>query len=279
MNLIAFIFGLLLIFTCSFSLSLRKFHLTEPIDSTYRANAIASQKILNSYESLRYKRIPKKKSAETEKKKQNRNQTTHQHDRTQNGACARLNLWPLIQEGRETHPALYQTAVRIFKTFYTESPELFLNALLEAAKMQLKKDSGALSFSLEKLALGSLQLTYYQMLKGAMKAPADQRYPSLLELITLEKTPSLICLQHTSQPLLNALFTAPLAEQILLEKEELKKDQLRELCLHKGQRVVDDEFLNLFDLQQTSHRISENQTILVQDENEVSLKKKVFFAS
>jgi hypothetical protein len=282
MNVLAFLFSLLLICACSFSLSMRTQQLSELIDRTYQAHHRVSQSILNSYESLCYKQIPKKRSEPSSKKQNHR---SHQK-RTHNRECARLNLWPLVREGKERHPVLYQTAAQLLRNLYGEAlfsdqgqyEVVLLNALMTAAQMELTKHPDLLFLSIEKLRLPQCSLLYYQMLKGTKRVSGESGYPSLLEFLSLDKRASRICIHHASEPLLTACFGSCIAHQLMEQEEPLQRDEFRELCARKGRRFS-EEFFDLFDLHKSSHRTTDSQKIVVHDENEVLLRKKLFFAS
>lgn len=296
MNAVGLVFGLLLIFTCTFSLSLRKAVLSEPVEKTFRAHNIASQKILNNYESARYKRIKKKNTPEPKKNShgnKTNDSTPKEIDLSENRDCARLNLWPLIEEDKNSHQTLYQVAAQIIRNLYAQKLSLepkfeyeLLDALIAAAKSGLKKNLETTGIALEKLSLperkkSSLQMTYYTMLKGTKLASSEKSYPSLMDTFILEKEASRLCLTHAPAPLLEALFGSRAAKKILLEagnkEARFNKEKLRELCMREENIHLNDEFLNLFSFQ--SNHSAKNQKIFVEDEKGIRLKKKVFFAS
>jgi hypothetical protein len=294
MNILPTVMGLLLIFACTFTLSLRKATLAQPVEKTYQAHIQASRKILNSYESLCYERMRGEK-----KEKQDGNVKTAAHREKQieplNLDCARLNLWPLLQDGKEKQPILYETAAHLLRTFYAsflfEGQPRFeyclLDALLEAAKLA-NNEPNTTYLPLEKLALKdwrvkplySLQTVYYRMLRGTKKH--QEGYPSLLEYFVIENKETHICMQHASAEMLTALFGPGAAAALFHELQEsetpLLPERVREISTQNGKIGLSDEFLKLLDFQTSRHHTSGQKT-LVQEEADVCLKQRVFLPS
>ena len=293
MNLLSMVMGLLLIFACTFTLSLRKATMSQNVEKTYQAHVNASRKILNSYESICYQRMREEKK---EPKNETKNVQREKHVQALNRDCARLNLWPLLQDGKQNHLVLYETAAQLLRTFYGEQlfakqPRLeyrLLDAILDAAQ-SASHDANLTYLSLEKLALKEsnvkqlypLQLLYYRMLKGTKQQMGGQNYPTMLDYFALEKKDSHICLQHASADMLRALFGEKAAPVIYHELQESKipllPERVREICSQNGLISLNDDFLKLLDLN-SCHR-SSGQKTLVQQDADVCLKQKVFLPS
>lgn len=207
--------------------------------------------------------------------------------------CARLNLWPLIQGDKKEYPILYRTAGQIIENLYGEKITLppkfeyaLLDALLRAAKEELKKKPESTRLVMERFALtkeknSPLHSIYYRMLKGTKKAPLEGSYPSLLEVFVLEREQSSLCLSHASPLLLEALFGKHASKSIINDLREGKisfdKGYLLALCQREENFLPSSEFLDLFSFH--INHTQKNQKIFVRDEQDVCLKKKVFFAS
>ena len=293
MNALTLVLGLMLIFTCTFSLSFRKAVLAVPVEQTSSSHAKATQKILNSYEKDRYLRLrekPKPKKEQSIASASTANLKPQDHSK--NLECARLNLWPLLEGDKSSHKLLYQTIAQVIRNLYAEKlfPEpkfeyLLLDAVLESAKLELKKNPDFNHFPLEKLALAGkkklpLQQIYYYMLKGTK--PIAKSYPSLLEVVTLEREEaSKICIAHASHSLLKALFgeraTRSILKELDKEKPTLGKEELKEICFRDANLNTTPEFLDLFNFK--PHRMKQTQKIIAQSDQDVCLEKKVFFAS
>jgi hypothetical protein len=300
MNTLGLVFGLLMIFTCMFSLSLRKEMLAQTIEKTHLAHQTTTRKILDSYQSECYKKLPPAPKVESGKDSSDLpseedlepSPLPEQEINHFNGICARLNLWPLVQEGREKYPDLYETAAKILSHLY--GPFLFpeekrleytlLDTLLTAAKDSLGPSDKSLP--LEKISLKRggvkrlypLHEIYYRMLKGTKKVATLKSYPSLIELFVLERQASdtKICLRHASYELFTALFGSRVAPRLYQEvhqsKTALAKDTILDICKEGGNIGVREEMLDLFD--STKHHLS-GERVLVEEDSGISLKRRV----
>ena len=298
MNIMSLVMGLLLIFACTFTLSLRKTAINQRVEKTYEAHMNASRKIRNSYESLCYKQL---RSVTKEPKEANHENSLPANRKKKtapiNPACARLNLWPLVIEGPEKHPAIYETAAEILRAFYSralfnEEPRFeycLLNALIEAAR-QANTNPNNSHLLLEKLSLKDLsvkrlyplQSIYYHMLRGTKTLSANPGYPSLIDYFVIENNKSRLCLHHTSPQMLAALFGSRAGEVLYNEmqtsKEHLSLERLQDICAHNGKSALSEEFLQIIDLKSRDLH-SSGQQILVKEDADVCLKQKVFFPS
>lgn len=294
MNLLSLVMGLLLIFTCTFSFSLSKAMLSHRIAKTYEAHGIASRKIRNSYENLCYRRLrgeTKEKEAPKSKKPAHRE---NKKIELANLECARINLWPLILDGKEKHQILYETAAQILRSLYSanvlpKEPRFeyrMLDAILIAAR-DAQSNRPAKNLLLEKLCLKdlrvkpvyTLQSIYYRMLRGTKKMTGEQAFPSLLEYMAIEEQESRICIHHASIELLRSLFGpqagAALYQEIRETENPLTQERVQEICSKNGKIGMDEEFLKLFDWHAARHHGSGQKTI-VREKDNVCLKQKVF---
>jgi len=288
MNLLPLVFAILLILACTFSLSFQKTLLSKPVASTYQAHLKATRSILSSYESLCYKRLrSKKKPASTQPR--SKNKKPPKQAPAQFHECSKINLWPLLQEGPEKHPLLYQLTLTTFHRFYGSILEegrgletQLLNAILSSGRQAIDDAPDATRIALEKLPLAEthvkrlypLQTYFYRMLKGVKQTAHPM--PSLLDLFCLEQQESKLCLKHATAEQLALLFGEKAAPKILTEIREGHPDQQRimDLCATSGERLADEALFELIDLRFSKH--DSHETTLVKEEEGVCLKKRVF---
>jgi hypothetical protein len=205
--------------------------------------------------------------------------------------CSRINLWPLAMEGRQEHPVLYRIALDTLRAFYgpvlDKEPRLeerLLDAILAACRETANSRPDALSIPLEKLSLQespvkqlyTLQPAYYRMLKGTKRHKRQKRIPSLLELFSMEKKETRICLKHCANEQLQVLFGAKAAALLHGEIAQSKPDKERicDLCAQAGAPLPNGEMFELLDLHFSRH--VSHEKIIVQEHKEVCLKKRVF---
>lgn len=227
MNLLGLVFALLLIFSYG-SYAVWDKHVTgNRLRNTHLSHKRANRALLNEFESnfynntlKRHKTGPSQTSHKSKKEVFEEEVNEDEKIPEINKECSRLNLWPLIQEGRESHTALYELAAKMIRTFY--DPLLpkekrfeyrFLNVWLASAKKCIQGEEGA--FSLEKITLldSDLQKIYYKMLKGTKKWDLEENigYPPLQDYIKAEPHESKICVFHAHPDMVATLFNRKLA--------------------------------------------------------------------
>lgn len=299
MNILSLVMGLLLIFACTFTLSLRKTTISQGVEKTYQAHMNASRKILNSYESMCYERL---RGEAKEKKEQTKRDPIASHHSAlpnhQNGDCARLNLWPLVVDGIEKHPDLYESAARLLRTFYARAffnnqPRMeyrLLDAILASAQIA-NQDPNQSRILLEKLPLKnfnvkplySMQSVYYSMLKGT-KSVNQGGYPSLLDYFSIENNKNHICLGHASIEMLQALFDPKIAAQIYQELHEQDKEiaismeRIQDICKENGNLSINEEFFQLLEIR-PNHSDGSGRKMITKQNEDVCLREKVYFPS
>lgn len=297
MNLLGLIFGILIICACTFSLSMHKFLLSRPVEISCQNHLKAARKILNSYESEYYKSL--REGVKKEESKRPAPQVSAKQTEKKekplplNRDCSRLNLWLLIEKGKDENPVLYETAAKILRSLYQkplfENEIRFEYALLDAILSAAKTEDNNPP-PLEKLLLQDknvkrlypLQAIYYRMLKGT-KQGAGKGYPCLTDYFSIEsKSSSTLCLRHASIEMLSALFNPKagilLYQEIKKNKHPLGKERILEICTQSGLTTLQDDFLRLIDLKTQRHRLS-GKKILVEQEGEVTLRKQIFLPS
>ncbi len=287
MNVVGFVFGWLMIFACVFSLSIHKTSLAKSADRSEKSNLAASRKILNSYESLLYRREKGKPIKNSREPKTMCAAASKKTRAPLNPPCARLNIWPLVQDGKEMHPALYDLAAKLLRFFYAD-PLLnearleyrLLDAMLDSARLA-QKQRPAMQIPLEKLPLStaSFQNLYYQMLKGTKQ---DSRgFPSLLDYLSCECRQSKICLKHASFPMISCLFgpstACPIYRAIHEDKTHLSEEFLQNICTSSGAPGIERNILEFLELNQLAHPPSQQKTI-EETSKGISLKKRVFLS-
>jgi hypothetical protein len=278
MNLLGLVFSLLLIFTYTFYACWDKQSSSAKLRTTQLAHQKANRRLLNSYQSEVYQSL-RGKAVQTRAKK---GSPTPQEVPPPpiNPECAKINLLPLIEEGREAHPLLYEFTAKLLQNVYGPFPEKrfeykFLDHFLEAAKISIQKEN----FLLEKIDLHepTYQLAYYRMLKGTK----ESHTPSLLDYIKLEKTKCNICLFHAHPKMIELFFGSQVAsslfQEIHREKGSLLTKELVEKCCQEAHRFsLDPALLSLFDYGKPEHG-NAKKTLLAEDRKaDVYLRKNIY---
>ena len=283
MNFVTFVFSLLLIFAFGTFVVLEKQGSDRRIRETYLGHIKANRKILSKVEGKTYNSLrstPKEKGKHKSKKRR---------APELNPECSKLNLWPLVQEGKEAHPFLYEMTLKLLDTFYGKSlfqerPQekaLFLNALLKKSKDAIQNEQ----FSLEKLALGpKFKESYYRMLKGTKTWDPEKEigYPSLLDVIKVEETSSQVCICHAHIGQLIALFgkkpARVLCEELYREEPPpLTKELLMDVFSKAHQVPPGNEFFDQLEMGKSSHILPEKMTFVASDDTgNVKLRKTIY---
>lgn len=299
MNILALIFSLLLILSYSFFVCWDKQATSSRLKNTYVGYENANRELLNQYESALYNQLRGngERADRSDSEESSGEKVPGKEGRVKkfplNRECAQLNLWPLIQEGRENHPLLFDLALKMIKTFYAPliSDEKrfearFLTALLKSAKLAVQEQGD--SFSLEKVDLNDekLQRFYYKMLKGTKEWDLAEGigYPSLLDYMKAEARPTKICIFHAHPDLTTALFGSEVAMKLHAEIHKkdptlLTKELIERLCFEAGYIAMDQEIFTLLELGKPVHE-EERKTFIVKDaKTDVFLKKTISMKS
>lgn len=265
----------------------------------YIGHLKASRKLLNNYENevftaLRKKTAEKSPSKPSSLLKQGRKKTAKKPAVPEiNAECARLNLWPLITEGKEAHPALYEMACQLLRHFYgknllthpSKAECRFLDQFLVEAKKAILKPT---PFALEKVEMPSpeLRTLYYHMLKGTKaEKEGPLAYPSLLDYIRVDPNEEKLCLAHAHPTLLSFLFpkkvAAALYEKIHQKKAPALTQELLEQIYNECHCIQPSQELYAFiQLPAKKHKRGPKRTLIAQDENtQLSLRKNVYLQS
>jgi len=292
MNILGLVFSLLLILSYAFHACWDKQLASSRLRSTYVGHESAHRKILNSYQSEIYEQLRVKKNPLEQKEEEEEElaSDTPKAARTKkvelNRECSKINIWPLVQEGRETHPLLYEITAKMIRTFYSPLKGKkkrfeyhFLDALLKAARVLDQKGEMAL----EKIDLEdeALQKIYYRMLKGTKQwdLAANVGYPPLLDYIKTDPSTNKICLFHAHTDLITALFNAKIAGKLHEEIHRqdgplLTKELIEHICSEFHQISVDQELFELLELGRPVHE--ENRKAFIAQDRDVFLRKNIY---
>jgi hypothetical protein len=287
MNILGLVFSLLLILSYTFYACWDKQTASSRLRTTYRGHEIVHRKILNKYASEVYDQLTRKSKAPNP----DEDEIYEEHEVSPkkatvpdfNHTCSKLNLYPLIQEGRENHPLLYELAARLIRLFYaplsTEKRFEYhiLNSLLASAKA-FPPDT---PFAFEKLLLDDYQRIYYKMLKGTKQwhLPTNQGYPPLLDYIKSHPSHEKICLSHAHPDLLTVVFNESIATTLypLIHQQDgpaLTPELIRTLFSDAHQLEPDPALLLLLEYGHPNHS-DPYRTLVAQDSN-ICLRQKVY---
>jgi len=264
MNLLPFVITVLLILSYGTTASLQNRIASRQNQKAHLGLRNAELKILQQCEQQHYSELPgtsikskKVKSAGTEPK-------IAKETPKFNLPSAQLNLFPLVDKGREEHPALYETAAKLLRTFYQIQKEYkLLDAILAAAKSALHEK---LRLPIETLAVKDFQPLYYTLLKGTKKIPP------LIDYLKIERIPSQVNLFDADIHMLTVFFgtkTAELLYDKLQESSTMHMDAILELDPHLA--FVDEAVWKLLNFTKAK---PSHLTLSAQDaETGISLRK------
>ncbi len=291
MNVIPFVFTILLILSYSLAASFQGRLLSHRNQKAYNALCKADLQILRLSEERQFKSLPGDVVKKDKKPSRNQTQTPEPVKLPEvNPACAKLNLYPLIKDGQNVHPALYETAAKMLRIFYQNS--LFktekrfeykiLDAIIAGAKAKLE---GKNTLALETIALNekTLQPFYYTFLKGTKRHQLSEiGYPPLVDYWKIEKDPAKICLFHCNPDMLTVFFGMKTALKLYDElRDESKKagmslEAILEWSTDPQLRFVDKEVWDLINFQRPKHGSAMHET-MVAEEGGLLLRKDVSF--
>jgi hypothetical protein len=291
MNLIPFVFTVLLILSYNLAASFQSRLMSHRNQKAYLALRGAELDILRKSEQNQFLALPgdpvkkpHKKSPPSPSKNKDSSQSVPLPE--PNAPCARLNIYPLIIEGRDRHAALYETTAKLLRTFYQRAffpnekrfEYKLLDAILGGAKTKL---IGKNSLALETVALKdpTLQLLYYSLLKGTKQYSLGEKgYPPLTDYLRIEKDGGKICLFHCHLDILTVFFGPKTAAKLLQELKDKKAGLTLEAILEWGSdpqlRFVDQEVWSLIDFNRPQHPEALRKTLLGYEDG-TSIRKQV----
>lgn len=286
MNILPFVFAILFILSYGVGASLQNQIASRRNHKANLGLLRAERKFLQESEMEQFKALPGIERKSETKATPRQAPAKQEKDATYpeiNPTCSRLNLYPLIDEGKVKQPALYELAAKFLRLFYAK--EVFrgekqfeyklLDTLLDSAKKPLEK---ADTVALETVFLKetSLQPVYYTLLKGTKR-----HFPSLLDYFKIERNPSQICLFH-AHPKMMALFFGEVAANKLFQELHKNKRALTGMeeilqWLNDPQLAfVDGKVWELLDFQRPKHGKALQKTLVTEDEEtHISLRKNI----
>jgi hypothetical protein len=294
MNVIPFVFTILLILSYGMAASFQGRLLSHRNQKAYVSLCKAELQILRQSEKEQFKSLPGDLVKKEKKPQQNQTKNSIKVKLPEvNLPCAKLNLYPLLTEGQSAHPALYETAAKMLRTFYqnplfkTEKRFEYkiLDAILAGGKIKIDAKN---SLALETIALSdpTLQPFYYAFLKGTKRYQLSEiGYPPLVDYWKIEKDPAKICLFHCNPDMLTIFFGVKTAPKLHDElRDESKKagmslEAILEWATDPQLRFVDKEVWELIDFKRPQHGSALQQTMLAEEDGvlirkDVSLKSK-----
>lgn len=285
MNILGLVFSLLLIMSYTF-FSISDKHVTSTrVRNVNQGMHNANREILNKYQSLLYKGL----NARSTHKEETTAAVQHPAKPKApelNRECAKFNLWPLIQEGRKTHPQLYELTAKMLRTLYGHNlfqkekrgEYAFLNALIASGKNENR---------IEKIVMPTPELKrlYYKMLKGTKTYQlAGDGIAPLSDFLKIENSNTKICLCHAHPDLLAAIFSPEVACKLYAELHQknpppLTKELIENVCLQGHYSLSDLMIFELLELGRP-HHLETKKTLLAEDEkSHVSLRKNIYLKS
>ena len=284
MNLLGLVFALLLILSYGFFSAWEKHTGLYRLQSTYLGHEKASRTLFNRYQSEIYRRLRSEKKP-SPPKSQNKKRSPDKK-RHLNPDCAKFSLEPLLNEGRESHPFLYEIIAKMLRLFYLKpllenrprSEYRLLDQILASAKIAQQKGA----FALEKLELKDSQLVYYKMLNGTKEWNVEKGigYPSLLDYLKMEKEEKKICLFHAHPDLIAVLFNFKAADKIfakIQEEKTLSKETLERLCSEAHLIGLDPALFEMIHMSSPTHDPPLKKTFVAEDKaSQVFLKKSLY---
>jgi len=283
-NILPFIVAVLLVLGYGASSLLQKHRISACTEKNYLGLRRAERVLLRKSETAKFWKLPGVTVVKEEMKRKKGENTVVAVPRV-NPGCARLNLFPLLTEGKQVHPELYAMALKLLDVFYQDKlfePKQFLDALLAAAKGELQNKETVV---LETLDLGPLQAGYYAALKGTKQCDlvAKSGYPALIDYVKFERVPTQVCLYHAHPNMMAPFFGAKNAP-VLYQKlhTEAKPGVEIEAIFHmidsREIRFVNPNVWKLLELTKPRHNRSAVLEATVADDpaSGVSVRRKVF---
>lgn len=288
MNLLGLVFSILFILSYGYY-SIWEKHLTGArVRSAYVSHQKAAREITNQFQSAFYEDLvtiqtekhPSSKSSSGEPKGETEGTETFPKF---NAACAQLNLFPLVQDGKQQHPQLYELMAKLLRTFYPSllmKEKRFEYRFLDLLLWSLREDE---SHSLEKVAFFDLgmQKVYYKMLKGTKSwdLKSGEGYPPLLEYVKVEPADAKICLFHANPDMLSVVFDSKMAWKLCMEIHKkggplLTKELIQRLAFEAHVIGISEEFFEL--LQWTNYLgHKDKRAVFLAQQGEVFLRKRL----
>jgi hypothetical protein len=290
MNILSIVFAILFMLSFAFYACLENQTMIHRLNKTFISQTNIFRKMLTAYETEIYKktRASAKIASSKHKKKEEKNTLKEIPTPSKiNPECARLNLWPLLQTGREENQLLYEELAQLLRQFYKKSlfsffsdqtglEYRFLDTWLASIKTSLSENPTD-PVILEKIALTdkTLQMLYYNMLRGS-----KEKYPTLLDFVKVDqKTKDKLCLFHATPTMLSIFFgdaAQAVYEEIHGEKIVVTAEMIEEICRQHRAACFDKKFFEIITLARFKHDTSSTMTLLEEDPTtQISFRKKM----
>ncbi len=288
MNILAFILAILLILSYSTFAQFQKHLSSRRSQTAYIGLRKAERSLLRQSEAKTFRDTPgtiikplKHKAATPKEKKAARYPAI-------NPPCCRLNLFPLLIDGKENHPARYELAAKLLRTFYPAEFKKkgfeyhLLDSLIESGKLALKEQD---TLPLETISLNDpeLQPLYYQLLKGTKHADlfTAKGAPPLIDYFKIDRAVEPICLFHAHPHMLTPFFgvkpTPALYQKLHQEvKSGIELEALLFLANNPQLSLIDPAIWELLDLKRPSHGRPSQETLIAEDKTTgISIRKNI----
>ena len=269
MNILTFVLAILLVLTYGAVASFQHHTSSRRSTSAYIGLRKAERSLLRQSEGKTFKTLAGESvEAPTKHSKSTQKPISPQlHIPAVNPPCCRLNLFPLLEEGKEVEHARYELAAKMLRLFYGKDflnqkkglEYRLLDAMIESAKKAMK-EQGTLAIETLSLADSDLQPLYYLLLKGTKHADlfSAKGHPPLIDFIKIERDNSPICLFHAHPYMLAPFFglqkAMPLYEKLHREvKGSIKIEALIALANDPTLAMADPDIWKLLDLKKHKH--------------------------
>lgn len=269
MNILPFVISLLLIIAITSNTLLKKKVSEDIVSHSISGYMKASRKAMNYSQEIAFDAIPEK---QVDKKPQEKHEKSNKKEVTNlryiNIENAKVNIYPLVVNNKDTQIELYNLAAALIHTLYADQSfytkhfeKTLINNILSSFETQLKKDK---DIQISNLVLQDplLQKNYYKILKGTKFFDHDKKIgtPSLLDYIKYENINSKIPIKDASYELLTTVFNEKIAKEIfILQTQEFSKnltlDNIKNIC-QKHNFKINESFLNFFDFFSSSTKDS-----------------------
>lgn len=297
MNVLTLVFSLILILSYGFFATWEKQTGSSRVRISTLGHQKATREILNELENEIYKNIASKPQSsdssqtsakpETKPKTKKEGKPKEKQAPKLNAECAKLNLWPLIDTGKEVNPLLYEMTAKLVRLFYKDLladqkaryEYYLLDLLLEEATRLFAEDP---AFAFEKITFPNptSQMIYYKMLKGTKQwdLTADTGYPPLLDYIKCIESKETICLFHAHPDLIALFFGLKAALPIYTEIHKQKgppitQQVIERICQENHIIAINPALFPLLQLGHPQHK-AQRAIVKADEETSICLRKK-----
>jgi len=210
MNILSFVSAMILLLSLGIFASFEQSRVTRINLISQQGYCHANRNVSNLYESVLFKSLGGKSTVQRKVGTVSAKKEQEQKLLKINQACARLNIWPLLQVRKGEEKLLRDALIALLHTLYgfdsPRSAEKFLEEWVEAMKLSIEAYPHIIPLEKVSFQNPARRELYYKMLTG-------NGCPSLLELVKVESSPSKICPTHATVTLLTGLLGVQKAHQ------------------------------------------------------------------